>query len=409
MPKKPAIPIAPETVGQIPSPAALTAAEKSAIAVLNGQISQLNSDVRTYVNDLRGLQSELQAMYNNLTDLATTASQRFADQTWLNNIEANRALVLREMGDAKEFMVLKTYALRPIPDWAQSGMHDSVYQYVYQQIISQNQSSLTNQLRNQLKNWAQGILGKAAGARQKAQQFANQNAGPAAQQMAQEAAAQIAQEVADEWVARPWPFEITPPEQPVPPVVGLSDDDRRRYFTILAGAKTNDQSAPKPVIPSVFPAAQTPMVAFAQGENFNWMEFNGNYGAGDSYDSMSMYGHGDMGGSPRPWRISTTGGWDWQPRLALSDALFQAMQDGADFQSLHERGRRLRAMTKTPSIPSPCTDRDALCPPGLAGGLARRCRAPPFRMHLSTSQNRTQRRRANGFPMDFKASFFSQL
>ena len=41
---------------------------------------------------------------------------------------------------------------------------------------------------------------------------------------------------------------------------------------------------------------------------------------------------GDLGGSPRPWRLSTTGGWNWQPRLALADALDQAITDGPEFQ-----------------------------------------------------------------------------
>ena len=80
------------------------------------------------------------------------------------------------------------------------------------------------------------------------------------------------------------------------------------------------------------------MVAFAQGENFNWMEFNGDYGAGDAYDKISQFGHGDMGGFPRPWRLSTTGGWNWQPRLALSDALYQAMQDGPELQNFLSQG-----------------------------------------------------------------------
>ena len=210
------------------------------------------------------------------------------------------------MGDAKQFMVLSTYALHPIPDWAQSGMHDNVYQYVYQQVIANNVGPLTQQLQQQLQQWALGALQSGGGragrqqAQSQAQQFANQNASAAAQWIAQQAAAEIAEEVADEWVSRPWPYEITPPPQAVPPTYGLTTDDRQHYFTVLAAARTNDQSAPKPVLAKTFPASTTPMVAFAQSENFNWMEYNDNYGAGDAFDKITQFGHGDMGGFPRP-------------------------------------------------------------------------------------------------------------
>ena len=80
------------------------------------------------------------------------------------------------------------------------------------------------------------------------------------------------------------------------------------------------------------------MVAFAQGETFNWMEFNNSYGAGDMFNQYTAYGHGDEGGSPRPWRLATTGGWMWQPRLALSDALGQAFDDGQQFADFMKQG-----------------------------------------------------------------------
>ena len=88
----------------------------------------------------------------------------------------------------------------------------------------------------------------------------------------------------------------------------------------------------------VFAATDQPMAAFAQGENFNWMEYDGGYGAGDAYDKVTRYGHGDVSGSPKPWRISTVGGWAWQPRLALSDALGQAVEDGQEFSDFLSRG-----------------------------------------------------------------------
>jgi hypothetical protein len=259
-------------------------------------------------------------------------------------------LVLMEMGTEKEFMVLSTYALRNIPDWAKQGMHDDVHQYVYNVVYNANIGNVTSQVRSQLQTWAHGVLmqqaqqqgaaghNAAAQAASAAHSFANQNAGPIAQNVVQRAADLVAREVADEWIRRPWPFEITPPQTQVPPTAGLTDDDRQKWFTCLAAARTTDQTAPHPFLKNLFVYDGTPFVAYSQGENFNWMEFNGKYGAGDAYDHIVQYGHGDMGGSPCPWRLSTTGGWNWQPRLALSDALARAMEDGGDFREYLDEG-----------------------------------------------------------------------
>ena len=250
-----------------------------------------------------------------------------------------------------------------IPDWAQSGMHDDVHQYVYQQIYSQNIGPLTQELRTAVAGlglW-RAVRGNPSQGRRERRGRARGATGPATgtgvceserrarppEWIAQQAANRIAGEVADEWIARPWPYEITPPPQPVPPTCGLTDDDRQHYFTFLAGARTNDQSSPRPVLTQLFPADSKPMVAFAQGENFNWMEFNGNYGAGDSYDRYLPFRPRRHGRLPRPWRLSTTGGWNWQPRLALSDALYQAIQDGSEFRDFSTRAASA-AMTKTP-------------------------------------------------------------
>ena len=118
----------------------------------------------------------------------------------------------------------------------------------------------------------------------------------------------------------------------MPPTRGLTDDERQHYFSFLAGAKTTDDSGPKPTLPQVFAANSKPFAAFAQGENFNWMEFNANYGAGDSYDHLTQFGHGDMGGS-RPWRSARsadgTGSpgsrfptrWDRRSRMGRNSAI----------------------------------------------------------------------------------------
>ena len=143
-------------MGTIPLPIGLTVAQQGAINALNPRIQQFNQDVGKYVSDLGGLQQAVQQMYNNLKVLADSSSTRFADSTWLGNVDQNRALVLMEMGTDKEFMVLKTYKLASIPDWAKSGMHDDVHQYVMQVIYSQNIGRITNDARTQLQNFAYG-------------------------------------------------------------------------------------------------------------------------------------------------------------------------------------------------------------------------------------------------------------
>lgn len=365
VPQKTAVPVPPEQIPRLPTPESLSDAEKAALEALNERIRQYNSDLRKYVNELNGLNTPLQRMYSNLSGLTDSSGQRFADQTWLNNVEQNRQLVLLEMGDDKQFMVLKTYALRFIPDWAKEGMRADVQQYVYRVVYDRNIGRVTNQARQRLEQWATGVIlgqlqqqqqqqggggrggaGQLAGvARQQARQFANANAPGVAQYVVSRAAQQISREVAAEWIQRPWPFEIDTPKDPVPPTAGLTDKDRKENFTFLAGAKTNDDSGPRPFFSKIFNQNQDkdtgkerPLTAFAQGETFNWMEYNGRYGAGDAFDRITDFGHGDMGGSPRPWRVSTIGGWTWQPRLALSDALGQAMEDGPDFRSFLEQG-----------------------------------------------------------------------
>ena len=336
----------PARIPSLPTPQGLTPAEITQIQLINTAIAKFDSDMRKYVQDLRLLPQEMTRMYTNLFNLANSASTVFADWTWLNNVEANRVYVLREIGQQKEFMILPTYSLRKIPDWAVEDMRQSVHDYVYRVVYDRSLGAVTRAARAKLKSWAKNILDsqpvpKGQGRPNNtsaADQFANQNASQVAQYVVGMAAETIATEVAAEWVLRPWPFEITPPTKTAPPTPGLSDDDRKNYFTFLTAAQTNSDTAAKPMLPKSFTLNTKPLVAFAQGEDFNWMEFNGAYGSGDNYNKITSFGHGDMGGSPRPWRLSTIGGWNWQPRISLADALGQAMQDGPEFRSYLENG-----------------------------------------------------------------------
>jgi hypothetical protein len=53
------------------------------------------------------------------------------------------------------------------------------------------------------------------------------------------------------------------------------------------------------------------------------MEHAGGYGGSDRYDNRMP---------PRPWRVSTIGGWNWRPRLSLADGLSNARLNNPEFE-----------------------------------------------------------------------------
>ena len=69
------------------------------------------------------------------------------------------------------------------------------------------------------------------------------------------------------------------------------------------------------------------------------MEFNTTYGGSDQFDSPSYVPYYYFGAiaCPRGWRTGTVGGWNWQPRLSLSDALPKALQLNPDLQDALEK------------------------------------------------------------------------
>ena len=65
-------------------------------------------------------------------------TQAFAQDTWQTNVNVNSTVVLENLGRSKQFMVLSTYGLRPIPDWAKAGMFDSATATIENQIMTIN-------------------------------------------------------------------------------------------------------------------------------------------------------------------------------------------------------------------------------------------------------------------------------
>jgi hypothetical protein len=137
--------------------------------------------------------------------------------------------------------------------------------------------------------------------------------------------------IADEWVNRPWPYEIEPPKDSDPWPRGLGKEDRQQYFTVIAAARQADGSSARFLLPKIF-GTPPKLMAYAQAETFNWMEFHSSYGGTERFDQVSRIPYSEDSWAshlipvPRCWRLSSRGGWSWQPRLSLSDALPKALE-----------------------------------------------------------------------------------
>ncbi len=252
-----------------------------------------------------------------LTDL-------FAVNIWHNNVNAMRESVLHSMGETPQFAFV-TYDRYPIPAWAQSGVYNDAHTYVYNDVYGRNHVRLWWRRFNEVR--AQLLKQKVP--QQQAVQRARAAADEFSTRIATIGATQIADDAATQWINRTWPYELPPPQTQVPPAQGPTKEDRLQYLTMVGAAKTTDENAVKLMLPRLYNSNTKPMVAYAQSENFNWMEFNGSYGAGDRYDRRMP---------PDPWRVSTIGGWNWQPRLSLSDGFGQVMDNHPQFRSFIEEG-----------------------------------------------------------------------
>jgi hypothetical protein len=254
---------------------------------------------------------------------------------------------------------LNTYRLRPIPDWAIDGMKKSVATEAENYILQQNLTPMILLIEKDLqKRDQQGAGAGVTDAATKdwmtytaylgeANQLANELVRPTARG--------IANNIAEEWVKRPWPYEIRSPVAEVPPSRGMNPDDRRLYFTMFATAQSTDATAPKFAFPKIFGGYDWKLVAYAQAETFNWMEFNSSYGSPSMYggaggfDSINWVPEVShltaqlssfklFAGAPRAWRVCSLGGWEWRPRLTLSDTLNAQLAGNPDMVTMFQEG-----------------------------------------------------------------------
>ncbi len=244
-----------------------------------------------YLVAVRRLESVLrdyQGMFNRFTT-------PYAVPTWNARVDFEHAVVAAEVGTSKNFMILRSYVLKPVPAWAEAGMRASLTEAVSWQIYRQN-SVL----------WPLGV--NAA--------FGVIQGGVT--------------EIVNEMLSRPWPYEKSPPVAQVPPAPGMGKMDRQKYFSLFAIVLTPDANAPKLLFPQLF-GGNTQLAAYAQAETFNWMEYNDNYGGyfTEKFDEVSLNTFDNPLACPRAWRLSTIGGWNWQPRMTFVDSLAQAGNDPA--------------------------------------------------------------------------------
>ncbi|MEI8196315.1 MAG: carboxypeptidase-like regulatory domain-containing protein, partial [Phycisphaerae bacterium] len=293
--------------------------------------------------------SDLSGRVNAYTGGLYRFTWAFAAHIWHGSVDRYRFSVLKELGESKQFLVLRTYKFQKLPDWAVQSMQSSAGQYIYQTVYSRNMGSVQSLVQGtiiaseyqQLLNQYQIGGGPADPTVQRyLQRQAELAAAPevaaAVAVAVQQGAAQISLEVASEWVARPWAYEITPPDQVPTKHQGVLMADRISYFSWLAGAQS--KQAPPRVLPAAFGTPRDPLVAYAQAEIFNWNEFSSAWGQMEQLDQVTRHVNqlssnfnGVVSGSPAFWRLSNTGGWNWQPRLSNADALSPALTKNPEF------------------------------------------------------------------------------
>lgn len=324
-------------------------------ASLRATIQIYNTHAAAYTGAIRRLTGAL----SNLANFYLEFTQPFAADTWDSHLRAARQTVLKALGQDGRFMVLRSYGLRSIPDWARPGMLANAQRRIYDAIIRMNLDAVGNQVANYfVQSNPRGMGGDILDAASR-NQFLRAGYSQDVSQIAYAVVAQVAAEasplIAMEWISRPWPYEITPPELAVPPTRGIGRDDRLRYYTLLAGAMTTEASTPRLLLPKVFGDGRA-LVAYAQAEAFNWMEFNSRYGAADRYDEVTMLPEEGLWyytpfiGTPRCWRLSSPGGWRWQPRLSYADALGEAFANNLEFRQDYLSQTPLSATTDAATL-----------------------------------------------------------
>jgi hypothetical protein len=271
-------------------------------------------------------------------DAYTYFVQPFAAAAWYGNVHAARAWMLQNLGSQRQFMVLRTYELRIPPEWAVPGLLSNVYAAALNEIVERNLPRAMGPVVDQLVALDPDIQKPFLDTDELHAYYYQKALGPV--RNALRGAAGVpggpADLISQEWVSRPWPYEIAPPGTAPSSATGLGRQDRQNFFTVVAAARETPQTSPRQIMQFVFKPHETKMVAVAQAEAFDWMEFNTGYGGADQYEQVvtvpwegpwSRYRH--FVGAPRSWRDSTIGAWNYRSRLSLGDAVFQAAQDNA--------------------------------------------------------------------------------
>jgi len=323
---------------QIPVLPRLNPSQVTASAKLKAAVVLYNKHGAAYTGAVRGLAAALV----NWVQYFDVFTRPFAQATWHHYVNQMRKQVLYALGQNKQFMVLATYGLHPIPDWAVQGMQISAESAIQDRIVRMNLDAVARAILNALMNSNPNGLGSGfldpTGLSSVLQAGYSQQASQAAFAIVNATAAQVAPIIAAEWVARPWPYEITPPTTFVPPAQGMTTPDRQTYFTVLTAALPTADTSPNLFLKKLMgnPTA-TNLLAHAQAESFNWMEFNGGYGGNERFDQVTWDNDVEFVGSPNPWRLSTIGGWNWNPRLAVADALAPAIANNPEMESYFQQ------------------------------------------------------------------------
>lgn len=356
------LPLPPEQIQPLPRPAKTPPANLlQQIEDINKRIKQFNLDLGNYVTDVRSIWanqpsegiSPFEYLALTFASEVNGGTMRFAENCWHSYVEQFRYAVLKGMGDNKGFMVLKSYKLGRIPEWAKGGVHDGAYQLIYNDVYGRNIGGVGSGWSiyqwNTYEYWngVHGAVhrdlikdlmakGKSFGA---AKALADQLAPGLARAICSRGSSIIATEGAAEWIERPWPYEISPQVDPaLPKSEGWRKTDRPKYFTVLAGATNTDANKMDFTLTGEMGKPPGTIATFAQAEAFNWMENHGGYGNRDAYNNVTSYGHNVWSGSPAPWRIATVGGWNWQPRLAVGDQLAPALENNPQLSSQFKQG-----------------------------------------------------------------------
>jgi hypothetical protein len=300
-------------------------------AAYRAQVALYRQHGSNYTAAIRKLRDDIQ----NYADHYQTYTEAFASNAWHRHVNAARVTVARNLGYTRQFMVLKTYDLHFLPDWAKPAIRQSVATAAEQRIVAMNLRPVTRDILTTLVRADPLRLGgrylDPIGRGRALRSAYTPLAVGMADRTIRPAAYTIAQEIADEWVSRPWPFEIAPPENEDTPRPGITRDDRLGLFTVVAAARATKDSAPRLLLQKIFNPEPTSLVAYAQAEAFNWLEYNSNFG-GQSYEDVipSPWLDGHFVGSPRSWRTGITAGWNWRARLTRADALSEALDNNDD-------------------------------------------------------------------------------